>query len=383
MKQVNQFGKKSLGGDNNDRIRAIDIRNNGQLVLAGFTDNIPVENHSSDWPAKSTWIRIFEDTEAANLSFEGGKIKYKPVDNFTGIDSFTYIISDGYGGTAEGIVEVTVNAINDAPVAVNDSVVTMQGETLVINVLGNDFDPDNDQLTVSLISQTSHGVVTMSSVGFVYSPDNQFTGHDSFQYQISDGQLTDVASVDVKVIKSHWTEPKFGIDFIAIKPGTFTMGAPDIEGGPNGYMNEDPTHEVTISKSFYMGKYEVTQGQWESVMNNNNPWPSNPPTFYGTSADHPAYNINWEDITKLGGFLDLLNQASGCDTSNLPTDQNRYRPDLVPAGCYRLPTEAEWEYVARAGCKPFTALVIILTIYLIMLGGPVILAIQATPSVRS
>ena len=51
-----------------------------------------------------------------------------------------------------------MNAINDAPVAVNDSVVTMQGETLVINVLGNDFDPDNDQLTVSLISQTSHGV---------------------------------------------------------------------------------------------------------------------------------------------------------------------------------------------------------------------------------
>ena len=96
--------------------------------------------------------------------------------------------------------------------------------------------------------------MTMSSIGFVYTPDNQFTGHDGFQHQISDGQLTDVASVDVKVIKSHWTEPKFDIDFIAIKPSTFTMGAPDIEGGPNGYMNEDPTHEVTISKSFYMGK---------------------------------------------------------------------------------------------------------------------------------
>jgi formylglycine-generating enzyme required for sulfatase activity/tetratricopeptide (TPR) repeat protein len=97
------------------------------------------------------------------------------------------------------------------------------------------------------------------------------------------------------------------IEFCPIQAGTFKMG----EG--------NNSHKVTISKDFYLGKYLVTQSQWEAVMGNN---PSN---FKGT--DRPVENVSWDDCQQ---FIEKLNSKTG---------------DNV----YRLPTEAEWEYACRAG----------------------------------
>ena len=130
--------------------------------------------------------------------------------------------------------------------------------------------------------------------------------------------------------------------FVLIPAGSFTMGSPSSETNRDG--DEGPQHQVTLTQDFYLGKYEVTQGEWESVMG------SNPSRFKNCGKNCPVEQVSWSDITQVGGFLDKLNQARvGCDISGLPTDSTRYRPDNVPAGCYRLPTEAEWEYSARAG----------------------------------
>jgi formylglycine-generating enzyme required for sulfatase activity len=106
------------------------------------------------------------------------------------------------------------------------------------------------------------------------------------------------------------------MDLVLIKPGTFMMGSRKDDAGAK------PVHEVTITKPFYMGVYEVTQAQWKALMGRN------PATFKGN--DLPVEQVSWEDCQK---FLAKLKKKAG--------------EGMV---C-RLPTEAEWEYACRAGSK--------------------------------
>ena len=110
-----------------------------------------------------------------------------------------------------------------------------------------------------------------------------------------------------------------GMEFVKIPAGAFTMGSRDLR--PR-YANELPAHQVTISTPFYMGKYEVTQAQWQAVMGNN---PSRL-----KSDERPVENVSWEDVQQ---FIRKLNER----------EKRASRLEC------RLPTEAEWEYAARAG----------------------------------
>jgi len=112
------------------------------------------------------------------------------------------------------------------------------------------------------------------------------------------------------------------MDFVWIEPGTFTMGSPDSEEGRDS--DEGPQHEVTISQGFWLGTFEITQAQWESVMGTR-PWEGK--SNVQSNPLHPAVHISWDDTQT---FIQRLNEAAG-------------------EGLYRLPTEAEWEYAVRAG----------------------------------
>ena len=100
------------------------------------------------------------------------------------------------------------------------------------------------------------------------------------------------------------------------------MGSPSSEVGRKDH--EGSVHEVKISKEFYLGKYEVTQGQWEAVMGTQ-PWDGQNNVHSG--SDYPAVYISWNDAQE---FIGRLNASTGSEV-------------------YRLPTEAEWEYACRAG----------------------------------
>ena len=110
--------------------------------------------------------------------------------------------------------------------------------------------------------------------------------------------------------------------FVWIEPGVFQMGSPGSEEGRQA--DEGPLHEVEISRGFWLGTYEVTQGQWASVMGTR-PWSGK--SYVQENSSHPAVYISWNDVQR---FIDKLNAASG-------------------SSVYRLPTEAEWEYACRAG----------------------------------
>ncbi|MFN2579063.1 MAG: Ig-like domain-containing protein [Pyrinomonadaceae bacterium] len=127
-------------------------------------------------------------------------VSYSPAANFNGTDSFTYIISDGHGGTATAEVSVTINAVNDAPVANNDSATTNEDTSVTVNVLNNDSDVDGDSLTVSAVTQGTHGSVTTDGASVTYAPAANFNGNDTFTYTIADGHGgTATASVSVTV----------------------------------------------------------------------------------------------------------------------------------------------------------------------------------------
>jgi VCBS repeat-containing protein len=133
-----------------------------------------------------------------------GSFSYTPAANYFGPDSFSYKVSDGNLESNIATVSITVNSVNDAPSAVNDSAtVAKNSGANTINVLSNDTDTENDALTVSSVIQGAHGSVAVTNGGsnISYTPNANYTGSDSFTYTISDGNGgTSTATVSVSVL---------------------------------------------------------------------------------------------------------------------------------------------------------------------------------------
>lgn len=127
--------------------------------------------------------------------------------------------------------------------------------------------------------------------------------------------LLAAATLAAPVRAETWREPTTGIEFVRVPGGCYAMG--DTFGG--GDHNELPVHEVCVS-SFWIGRFEVTQGAWEKLMGGN-------PSAYARGESHPVDSVNQADIEQFARRLEIIHETRR----------------------FRLPTEAEWEYACRGG----------------------------------
>jgi VCBS repeat-containing protein len=133
-------------------------------------------------------------------------ITYTPNATYSGTDSFTYYIEDGQGGNDHATVNVTINLVNGAPIANDDSGTTDEDSPVTINVLSNDSDPDGDMISIDAITNPTYGNATIASGSIVYTPDSGAqslqvgqTATDTFSYTIIDGIEDDTATVTITI----------------------------------------------------------------------------------------------------------------------------------------------------------------------------------------
>ena len=169
-------------------------------VIANDTD---VEDDTLTLTAVST-----DGTGTVAVNSDGLSVDYTPAANFNGTETITYTVSDGTD-TSEGTFTITVTAVNDAPVAIEDSLEVIEDSTLTsTDVIANDTDIDGDTLSLTAVSTDGTGTVAVNSDGLSvdYTPAANFNGTETITYTVSDGTDTSEGTFTVTVTSNDLDE---------------------------------------------------------------------------------------------------------------------------------------------------------------------------------
>jgi len=177
-----------------------------------------VLSNDSDPDGDTLEVVSFTQPSHGTVSIVGdGRFTYLPEQNWNGVDTFQYIVSDGNDGQATGTVTITVTPADGAsallpntianvkPTAVDDSYSTSDNTPLQVSqvngILSNDSDPDGDSLTITSFTRPLHGTVTLEQNGaFIYTPNENWNGQDTFEYIVSDSKGgADTGTVTISV----------------------------------------------------------------------------------------------------------------------------------------------------------------------------------------
>ena len=163
----------------------------------GIAVTVDVLSNDSDPDGDSLFVSAIGSPTYGATAISGTQaVVYTPTLGFNGSDTFAYTVSDGEFADS---ATVTVK-VNDAPVAVDDSASTDENTPVAVSVLLNDSDPNDNSLFVRAVGPPAHGTATLSGTQTViYTPQMDFGGSDTFTYTVSDGDLTDGATVTLMV----------------------------------------------------------------------------------------------------------------------------------------------------------------------------------------
>lgn len=183
------------------------------------------------------------------VSNADGTYTYTPDENFYGTDTFTYVAANtATSNTAT--VTITVDEVNDAPQAADDAASVDEDTPVVIGVLNNDTDPNGDALTITAIGTPGNGTANLANGTITYIPDANWSGTDTFTYTVTDGTLTDLATVTVEVAS---VEDAPVVESVVVNQATsnswrVTVTAYDPDGDvPDVSLTTDDPEHVTIT----------------------------------------------------------------------------------------------------------------------------------------
>ena len=238
---------------------------------------------------------------------QNGTFTYHPNENFASTDSFTYVANNGTHNSNEATVTITVNPINDAPVAQDDLAETQQNVLIRIDVLENDSDIEDDSLNVILEVDPSvtKGNVTLDGSDVLFTPQTNFVGETSFSYRASDGNKTsNLANVTVTV--SSINDIPNAINDTATTPENIPVIIPVL----NNDIDDDP---LTIDS--------ITQGTNGTVTTNGTTITYTPDTnFNGT--DSFTYTIFNGVVSSNSATVTVLVTSVDDETNDETDDDN-------------------------------------------------------------
>ena len=237
-----------------------------------------------------------------------------------------FIVLDAYGNCPGPVTTITsVSPPNQPtsggrPIFITGTNFTSTSRVQVGGINATGFQFINHTYVTAITPPGAVGLatVTVTTAGGTATRVGAFRYFDSSWYTVINEfpTISPNATVRQNIIATgfpwHVRDNSSQIEMLLVPPGTFTMGCNAFDLG-RCHSNESPRHQVTLTRAFYLGRYEVTQAQWQARMGNN------PSSFRG-NPNRPVEQVSWNDIV---GF----STATGL----------------------RLPTEAEWEYSCRAG----------------------------------
>jgi hypothetical protein len=285
----------------------------GQSVTTNEETAVAITLTAESANANPLTYTIVSGPSHGGLSGTGANRTYTPDLNYFGSDSFTFKVNDGVNDSNTSTVTITVNNVEDAPDAVDDTpTIAEDSGANVINVLGNDTDVDNDTLTVTAVTQGSHGSVTNNGPSVSYTPNSNFFGTDTFTYTISDGNGgTDTATVNVTV-----TNVEDAPDAVDDAP---TIAEDSGANVINVLGNDTDVDNDTLTVT------AVTQGSHGSVANNGTSVSYTPNSnFFGT--DTFTYTISdghgGTDTATVNVTITNVNDAPVATNDNYVTNSN-------------------------------------------------------------
>jgi formylglycine-generating enzyme required for sulfatase activity len=304
------------------------------------TEDTPTTIQISEGIDESGSVKLLEPPSHGSLKFasDSTEATYRPDLDFSGSDEFLYTIrEDRRVDTIQASIKV--ESVIDAPRALNDSVLTEAGSSISVAPLKNDRSPDTDGLHLEQVDSASKGTLTINSdsTQLTYTPQNGFTGTDRIGYVIADTRgATDSAVVSIFVEAPPPTPSDLDIEWQRISAGSFVMGS------DRGTEDTQPSHQVEITTPFRMSAHEVTVRQFRLFVE---------ATGYTTDAERlgGAWRAKSSDSLRTPGLTwrnPGFEQAPDHPVVCVSWNDAKAFADWIGG---RLPTEAEWEYAARAG----------------------------------